>query len=53
MKYTAWVGPATVEIGTDEVAPVVSIDYAVRVQHWYYLENERLTEKFGFFVIFL
>lgn len=37
----------TVQIASRERAPVVSVDDAVGVEHWYYLEDEVVSEDLG------
>ena len=53
VKKLTRVGPPPIQICANEVAPVVSIDDSIGVEHGYYLENECFAEKLCLLVVSL
>lgn len=44
VEQLAWIRPASVEVGADEIASVVAVDNTVRIEHWHNLEDECLAK---------
>ena len=53
MQKLTWIRPSPVEICSDVVTPVMSIDNSIRVQHGNNLKDERFSQLFGLFVVLL
>lgn len=47
----AWGNPLTIQIEAAEAAPVVADDDSIRVEHWYDLKNEVVTQVLGVVII--
>jgi hypothetical protein len=41
--------PSSIQVTTSQRAPVVSIYYAIWIQHWNYFKHEIIPQKLGFF----
>ena len=47
MEYLGGGLPPSVEVAAGQRAPVVSVDDAIWVQHWDYLEDELVSHCYG------
>ena len=53
MEQLGWVDPPSVQVHSQDIAPVVPLGHSIRVQHRNYLEDEGLAEELGLSVVLL
>lgn len=53
MKQARRIRPATIEVTSNHITPIIANDDTIRIQHWHDFKDESISQQLSFFVVLL